>query len=73
MMDSIIDEARQLRVLIDKEAMDALDKGNFGVIRFIVNRIRRIRKCVAAATLARVIQGDGIAIEQALRALLLYP
>lgn len=51
--------------------MDALDKGNKNMIRYIVIRTKRIKKCVDSTTLAKVIQGDSKAVEKALKALLL--
>lgn len=56
---------------MDREAIEALDKGNRDIIRYLVNRIRRIRKCVDSSIIARVIQGDSKTVEMALRALLL--
>lgn len=50
--------------------MEASDKGNRDIIRYLVNRIRRIKKCVDQSTVARVIQGDTKIVEEALRALL---
>lgn len=70
-IEGIIDEPNQLQALLDKEAMAALDKGNKNVIRYIVNRIRRIKKCVDSTTIAKVVQGDSKAVEKTLRALLL--
>lgn len=72
-INDIFKEANQLKALLDKEAMEALDAGNKQIIRFITNRIRRIRRCVDSATLEKVIQGDSMAKEKALRALLLCP
>lgn len=48
-----------------------MDKGNRDIPRYLVNRIRRIRRCVDSVTLAKVIQGDSKAVEVALRALLM--
>lgn len=57
---------------MDKQVIQELEKGNKSFLRYAVNRIRRIKKCIDNATLQRVINGEGEAIELSLRKLLLY-
>lgn len=69
--EEIKTEAKQLGALLDKSVLAAVEAGNHGILRYVVNRITRIKKCIDDKTLEKVKKGEGMAIERALRKLLL--
>lgn len=65
-------EARQLGVLLDKSILEAMEKGSKDIMRYVVNRLERIKRCLGPKIVDLVKQGDGEATEEALRKILLY-
>lgn len=70
--EEIKKEARQLGVLLDKEIWAAMEANNMGILRYVVNRLTRIKRCLDSQTLEQVKRGYGKATERAMRKLLLY-
>ncbi|KAK1382323.1 hypothetical protein POM88_020058 [Heracleum sosnowskyi] len=64
-------EALFLKVLMDKEAITAAEKGNKEILRYLINRIYRIKRTIGLKDIQQVIDGDSNAIERALRKMLL--
>ncbi|WOH09103.1 hypothetical protein DCAR_0728558 [Daucus carota subsp. sativus] len=57
--------------LIERDAIAALKAGNKHIFRFLVNRLERIRRCVGIDILRKVEKGDEVAVEEALKSMLL--
>ncbi|KAK1400745.1 hypothetical protein POM88_000350 [Heracleum sosnowskyi] len=64
-------EALRYKALLEKDVVRAIEKGNKNILRYLVNRIYRIRKSVKVDVLQKVSEGDSKADESALRTLLL--
>ncbi|KAK1370281.1 hypothetical protein POM88_036373 [Heracleum sosnowskyi] len=64
-------EALRLKALLEKEVLQAIEKGNKNILRYLVNRLYRIRKSVEVDVLQKVSEGDSKAVESALRTMLL--
>ncbi|KAK1377866.1 hypothetical protein POM88_024610 [Heracleum sosnowskyi] len=64
-------EALRLKALLEKEVIQAIEQGNKNILRYLVNRIYRIRKSVEVGVLQKVSDGDSEAVESALRTMLL--
>lgn len=64
-------EALQFWAIMDKQVIKELERGNKYILRYVVNRIRRIWKVIDPIKLQRVIDGDSTAIEHFLWLLLL--
>ncbi|KAK1384091.1 hypothetical protein POM88_021826 [Heracleum sosnowskyi] len=56
----------------EREAVAAAEKGNKEILRYLVNRIYRIKRTIGLKEIQQVIDGDSNAIERALRKMLLY-
>lgn len=66
-LETIKEETLQLKPLLEKELL----KGNISLLTHVVNWIYRIKRCVDSSTIQKVKEGDTVAIEKALRSLLL--
>lgn len=64
-------KARQLGALLDRSILAAVEADNSDILRYVVNRLIRIRRCVDAYIIEEVKNGNGMAIEKAMRNLLL--
>ncbi|KAK1365259.1 hypothetical protein POM88_040820 [Heracleum sosnowskyi] len=64
-------EALRYKALLEKDVVRAIEKGNTNILRYLVNRLYRIRKSVKVDVLQKVSEGDNKAVESALRTLLL--
>lgn len=49
-----------------------MESGSIGILRYVKNRVIRIKRCIDSNTMELVIKGDSEVIEKALRKLLLY-
>ena len=72
-LKEIKEEALKWDKLIEGDAIGALKAGNQLILRYLVNRLERIRRCVSREILLRVEKGNDKAVEEALRSLLLCP
>lgn len=69
--EEVREEAKQLGALLDKSVLSVVEANNDGILRYALNQLVRIKKCVDDNTLKEVKRGNGLAIERALRKLLL--
>lgn len=53
--EDIRKEARQLGALFGKELLGAMEADNISILRYVVNRLTRIKRCLDSNTLEQVI------------------
>ncbi|KAL1811947.1 hypothetical protein ACET3Z_022012 [Daucus carota] len=70
-LSNIKEEARHYKDLLEDGLWEIIERGNTNILRYVKNRLERIKRCVDLEVREKAVGGDKKAIKQALRKLML--